>query len=127
MATLAKKSMLTRLICPDSMRAMAEQAAAKFHASAVFAYCNSLDLWGIFWPIMEFSELNALSLSPQALRYFHILEIDEIGKLKEQNPRELYSRLCRKTETPQNPEIIGIFAEAIAKAQESSRDSKTLS
>ena len=68
---------------------------------------------------MEYSALNTLSLSPQALKYFHILEIDDIDKLKEQNPRELYERLCRKTETQQNLDVIETFAEAIAKAQSS--------
>ena len=68
---------------------------------------------------MESPELNILSLEPQVLRHLHILEIDNIDKLKGQNPMELYERLCRKTETPQDPDVIETFAEAIAKAQQS--------
>ena len=67
-------------------------------------------------------ELNALSIPPQALHHLHILEIDNIDKLKEQNPLELYERLCRKTETQQDPDVIKKFAEAIDKAQKSRRD-----
>ena len=68
---------------------------------------------------MESSELNSLSLDPSALRYLRVLDIGDIEKLKGQDALELYERLCRKTETRQNQDVIEMFAEAIAKAQES--------
>ena len=55
----------------------------------------------------------------KAMRYLHILEIDNVEKLRNQDPQELYEKLCRKTETPQDPSIIQTFAKAIAQAQQS--------
>ena len=77
---------------------------------------------------MDTTKLESLSLRPQVLHYFHILEIDNIETLKNQDPRELYERLCRKTETAQDAHVIETFAEAIAKAQQSRQYSeRTLS
>ena len=80
---------------------------------------------GVHARIQQMDSLQELSaLPPQVLHYFHILEIDNIDQLKDQNPLELYERLCRKTETQQDPAVIETFAEAIAQAQKSWSDLK---
>lgn len=61
---------------------------------------------------------DLVSIGPATLGDFALLKIRTVAELAEQEPQNLYDRLCRLTGTRQDPCVLDVFHAAVAQARD---------
>jgi hypothetical protein len=60
---------------------------------------------------------DLFSIGPAMLRDFELLGIRSVPQLARRNPKAMYTRLNRLTETRQDPCVLDVFCSAVAQAR----------
>jgi hypothetical protein len=61
---------------------------------------------------------HLVSIGPAMLRDFRMLGVHSVAQLADEEPQELYERLCRITGKPEDPCVLDVFSAAVAQARD---------